>query len=461
MALNNEDIMTPGFRILIVDDEPEIVKLYEELLTQEGYEITTAYSGAEGLRYVREDLFDMVITDIRMPDVTGLDILNEVRKLHPDTLVLLITAFGTIEAAIKAMKEGAYDYISKPARNDEIRLIVKRGLEQRQLQKNYQNLQKGLKDKYRLENIVGRSNEMLEVYKTVAKISQSRATVLITGESGTGKELVARAIHQNSPRAERPFVVIHCASLPETLIESELFGYMKGSFTGAMSSKKGLFEEADTGTVFLDEIGDVPLATQVKLLRVLQEKEIRRIGAEQPIKVDVRIIAATNRNLEDMIQKSQFREDLYYRLSVVSIQLPPLRSRRDDINLLVQHFLRKYCQEAGVPLKIISPDAMHLMESYNWPGNVRELENVIERAVNLSFRDGITVDDLPQKLIEKKVISQPSLMEQTPTLEELEKNYLIKLLNENDWNYTETAEKMGISVRTVQRMVSRFHLEKR
>jgi len=452
--------MKPGFRILIIDDEPEIVKLYQEILTQEGYDVTPAFSGVEGIQSVREDLFDMVITDIRMPEITGLDILQEVKKLHPETMVLLITAFGTIEAAIKAMKEGAYDYISKPARNDEIKIIVRRGLEQKQLQKDYQNLQKGLKDKYRLENIVGHSNEMLEVYKTVAKISPSRATVLITGESGTGKELVARALHQNSPRADRPFVVIHSASFPESLIESELFGYMKGAFTGAISSKRGLFEEADSGTVFLDEIGDIPLSTQVKLLRVLQEREIRRIGAEQPVKIDVRVIAATNRNLEEMIQKGQFREDLYYRLSVVCIPLPPLRERKEDINLLIQHFVRKYCLEAGIPQKIISPEAVKMMESYNWPGNVRELENVVERAVNLSFREGITVDDLPMKLKEKNGNSIVSLLDQNLTLDELEKNYLMKLLKECNWNYTQTAEKMGISVRTVQRMVSRFHLEK-
>lgn len=451
--------MPKKYNILIVDDDAEMVNLMEEILEKEGYSITKVFQGTEALQTIKDEIFDMVITDIRMPEIGGLDILRAVKKIHPETIVLLVTAFGTIETAISAMREGAYDYIAKPFRIDEIRILVKRALDQQRLMKEYAYLQAGLKEKYRLENIVGRSNEMLEVYKTVAKVSDSRSTVLITGESGTGKELIARAVHHNSSRADRPFVAIHCAALPEQLIESELFGYVKGAFTGANAAKRGMFEEADTGTCFLDEIGDIPLSTQVKLLRVLQEKEIRRIGAEQTIKVDVRIIAATNANLEKLIAEGKFREDLYYRLSVVSIHLPPLRERKEDIELLAQHFLRKYSQESGSAPKAIYPGSMELLLKYSWPGNVRELENVLERAINLAQHELIMPEDLPEKLREQQPESPLALLSQHLTMRDLEKKYLLLVLQENNWNYTISAEKLGISVRTIQRMVQRYKLD--
>ncbi len=450
--------MSKKYNILIVDDDAEMVNLLEEILEKEGYSVTKAFQGKEALQTIKDEIFDMVITDIRMPEIGGLDILRAVKKIHLETIVLLVTAFGTIETAISAMREGAYDYIAKPFRIDEIRILVKRALDQQRLMKEYAYLQAGLKEKYRLENIVGSSNEMLEVYKTVAKVSDSRSTVLITGESGTGKELIARAVHHNSSRADRPFVAIHCAALPEQLIESELFGYVKGAFTGANTAKRGMFEEADTGTCFLDEIGDIPLSTQVKLLRVLQEKEIRRIGAEQTIKVDVRIIAATNANLEKLIAEGKFREDLYYRLSVVSIHLPPLRERKEDIEPLAQHFLRKYSQESGASPKAIYPGAMELLLKYSWPGNVRELENVLERAVNLAQHELIMSEDLPDKLREQQPAIQASLLTQKLTMRDLEKQYLLQILRETEWNYTLSADRLGISVRTIQRMVLRYKL---
>ena len=452
--------MSSKFKVLIADDDQAITSLFEEILSGEGYQVTAVNGGAAALKVIRDEDLDMLITDIMMPEVSGLDILHEVKKNHPDTMVILITSFGTVEAAISAMKDGAYDYISKPFKIDEIVLSVRRALEQKELLKQYQFLQKGIKEKYKLENIVGRSNEMLDVYKTVAKIAPSRSTVLITGESGSGKELVARAIHQNSTRADKPFVVIQCASIPETLIEGELFGYMKGAFTGANATRRGLFEEADTGTCFLDEIGEIPLSTQVKLLRVIQEREVRRLGADHPIKIDVRIIAATNRKLEDMIKEGKFREDLYYRLSVVSIHLPPLRERTEDIPLLCQHFIRKYCTEYNKPIKMLSPEAAILLTQYNWPGNVRELENVIERAVNLSYHDVIMMEDLPDKVSLTVKSAVINFIDENITLDELEQKFLEKNLKDTNWNYTLTAEKMGISVRTIQRMVSRFNLKK-
>jgi DNA-binding NtrC family response regulator len=450
--------MPKKYNILIVDDDAEMVNLLEEILEKEGYSVTKAFRGKDALQIIKDEIFDMIITDIRMPEIGGLDILRAVKKIHPETIVLLVTAFGTIETAISAMREGAYDYIAKPFRIDEIRILVKRALDQQRLMKEYAYLQAGLKEKYRLENIVGSSNEMLEVYKTVAKVSDSRSTVLITGESGTGKELIARAVHHNSSRADRPFVAIHCAALPEQLIESELFGYVKGAFTGANNAKRGMFEEADTGTCFLDEIGDIPLSTQVKLLRVLQEKEIRRIGAEQTIKVDVRIIAATNANLEKLIAEGKFREDLYYRLSVVSIHLPPLRDRKEDIELLAQHFLRKYSLESGSSPKAIYPGTIELLLKYSWPGNVRELENVLERAVNLAQHELIMPEDLPDKLRVQQPVTPESLLTQKLTMRELEKQYMLQTLQENNWNYTVSADHLGISVRTIQRMIQRYKL---
>jgi len=370
----------------------------------------------------------------------------------------MMTAFGSIETAIRAIKEGAYDYVSKPFKLDEIKLTLQRALEQRRLVEENIHFRQELITKYKLENIVGRSPQMLQVYKTIARVAESRSTVLVTGESGTGKELIARAIHFNSPRAARPFVAVDCSSLAETLLESELFGHVRGAFTGAVAAKKGLFEEADRGTCFLDEIGDISLAMQAKLLRVLQEHEIKRVGGTETIKIDVRIVAATNQNLEALVTEKKFREDLFYRLNVVSIHLPSLRERPEDVPLLADHFLRKYASQNNKPVSRISPEAMDLMVRHRWPGNVRELENVIERAATLSGTNLILPEDLPRRLqMEPAQMSLSSLPSRMP-LSELEKLYIQKVLEETGGNKKKAADILGIDRRTLYRMATRLGL---
>jgi two-component system, NtrC family, response regulator AtoC len=448
--------------ILIVDDDLEMCRLLAEILDKEAYQTTTACSGREALEIIGKQSFDLVISDIKMPDINGIDVLKAVKQTSPETIILMITAFGTIESAISAMKQGAYDYIAKPFRIDEIKIGVKRALDQRQLLIEHRHLQQGLKEKYRFDNIVGSSNEMVEIYKLVAKVSSTRSTVLITGESGTGKELVARAIHFNSPRSEKPFVVVNCSAIPETLIESELFGHVKGAFTGATNMRRGLIEESDGGTCFLDEIGDLGLNVQSKLLRVLQEREIRRVGSDETFKVDIRVIAATNKELELAVKEGKFREDLFYRLSVVSIHLPPLRNRKEDIPLLIHHFLNKYSLVNDRLLPSFAPDAQRLLSNYTWPGNVRELEHVIERAVTLSTSPMIMAEELPPKIYQPQVGVEPqatNLPQAGLTLDEINKQYLVKTLHATDWNLTKTAELLEISVRTIQRMIERYQLK--
>jgi DNA-binding NtrC family response regulator len=370
----------------------------------------------------------------------------------------MMTAFGSIETAIRAIKEGAYDYVSKPFKLDEIKLTLQRALEQRRLVEENIHYRQELITKYKLENIVGRSPQMLQVYKTIARVAESRSTVLVTGESGTGKELIARAIHFNSPRAARPFVAVDCSSLAETLLESELFGHVRGAFTGAVAAKKGLFEEADRGTCFVDEIGDISLAMQAKLLRVLQEHEIKRVGGTETIKIDVRIVAATNQNLEALVTEKKFREDLFYRLNVVSIHLPSLRERPEDVPLLADHFLRKYASQNNKPVSRISPEAMDLLVRHRWPGNVRELENVIERAAILSGTNLILPEDLPRRLqMEPAQMSLSSLPSRMP-LSELEKLYIQKVLEETGGNKKKAADILGIDRRTLYRMATRLGL---
>jgi two-component system response regulator AtoC len=370
----------------------------------------------------------------------------------------MMTAFGSIETAIGAIKEGAYDYVSKPFKLDEIKLTIRRALEQKRLVEENQLYRQELITKYKLENIVGRSSGMLQVYKTIARVADSRSTVLITGESGTGKELIARAIHFNSSRAAKPFVAVDCGALAETLLESELFGHVRGAFTGAVVNKKGLFEEADGGTCFLDEIGDISAAMQAKLLRVLQEHEIKKVGGTDTIKIDVRIVAATNKNLEELVEEKKFREDLFYRLNVVTIHLPPLRERAEDIPLLADHFLRKYMGENKKNVSQISPEAMEFLLTYGWPGNVRELENVIERSVTLSHRSVILPDDLPRRIrAEKKGDLAQTLPSHLP-LAELEKIYIQKILEEAGGKKKKAADILGIDRRTLYRMAARFGL---
>jgi two-component system response regulator AtoC len=445
-------------RILVVDDDEITCNLLEEVLSKEGYVVHKALNGREAIEKGEGAPFDVVLTDIRMLDVDGMEVLRAYRHRNPETIIIMMTAFASIETAIRAIKEGAYDYVSKPFKLDEIKLTIQRALEQRRLLEENLHYRQELITKYKLENIVGRSPQMLQVYKTIARVAESRSTILIIGESGTGKELVARAIHFNSPRASRPFVAVDCSSLAETLLESELFGHVRGAFTGAVTSKKGLFEEADRGTCFLDEIGDISLTMQAKLLRVLQEHEIKRVGGTETTKIDVRIVAATNKNLDELVAEKKFREDLFYRLNVVSMHLPPLRDRSEDIPLLADHFLRKYAADNQKPVCRLSPEAMDLMIHFRWPGNVRELENVIERAATLSSSNIIMPEDLPRRLqMEPAQLSISSLPSRIP-LSELEKLYIQKVLEETGGNKKRAADILGIDRRTLYRMATRLGL---
>jgi two-component system response regulator AtoC len=450
--------MTP-IHVLVVDDDVITCNLLEEVLSKEGYLVDKALSGQEAIQKGETQLFDVVLSDIRMAEVDGMAVLKAFKQKSPDTIVIMMTAFGSIETAIQAIKEGAFDYVSKPFKLDEIKLTIQRALEQRELFKENILYRQELITKYKLENIVGRSPQMLKIYKTIARVADTKSTVLITGESGTGKELIARAIHYNSSRASRPFIAIDCSSLAENLLESELFGHVRGAFTGAIANKRGLFEEANNGTCFLDEIGDISLAMQAKLLRVLQEHEIKRVGGTDTIKIDVRIIAATNKNLEELVAEKKFREDLFYRLNVVTIHLPPLRERPEDIELLAEHFLNKFATENNKPVPHLSKEALELLKRYNWPGNVRELENVIERAVTLAQRPLILPEDLPRRIRQEE--SSPSSVGFLPSkipLSELEKIYIKKVLEETGGNKKKAAEILGIDRRTLYRMAARYGL---
>jgi DNA-binding NtrC family response regulator len=450
--------MSPRVRVLVVDDDEITCNLLEEVLAKEGYAVDRALNGREAINKGERVPYDVVLTDIRMIGADGMEVLRAYRQKSPETIIIMMTAFGSIETAIRAIKEGAYDYVSKPFKLEEIKLTIHRALEQSRLFRENLQYRQELITKYKIENMVGRSPQMLQVYKTIARVAESRSTVLISGESGTGKELVARAIHFNSLRASKPFVAVDCGSLAETLLESELFGHVRGAFTGAVISKKGLFEEADGGTCFLDEVGDISLSMQAKLLRVLQEHEIKRVGGTETIKIDVRIVAATNKNLEELVAEKKFREDLFYRLNVVFIHLPSLRERAEDIPLLADHFLRKYAVENAKPVSQISQEALEHLARYGWPGNVRELENVIERAVTLSHHSIILPEDLPRRLtVEPAEDSSRSLPSRIP-LSELEKLYLQKVLEETGGNKKKAAAILGIDRRTLYRMAARYGL---
>ena len=382
--------------ILVVDDEEIMREILETLLTREGYDVRVASSGAEGLEMARALPFDAAIVDIMMPGLNGIATLDELKRIDEDLNVIIITAYASIESAIAAMKTGAFDYVTKPFKNDEVLVVVRNAMERRRLLNENRNLRQNIQERYhKFANIIGRSPRMRQVFDLIIQAAPSRSTILIQGESGTGKELVARAIHANSSRSERSFVTVNSGNLPPDLLESTLFGHVKGAFTGAVYPKKGMFDLADKGSIFFDEIGNVPLETQAKLLRVIQERDFMRLGGMETIKVDVRIIAATNVDLRQMMEEGKFREDLFYRLHVISIQLPPLRDRKDDIPLLVQHFLDKYGDENKKGVLELTPDALDLLTDYDWPGNVRELENVIERAVVLTPGPRIGVELIP------------------------------------------------------------------
>ncbi len=446
--------------ILLVDDEKSVSKTISIFLQKEGYRVEEASNGKEALEKMKTKFFDLVITDLKMKPIDGMEMLRETKRINPMTEVIVMTAFSTVESGVEAMKLGAYDYIQKPFDKDEFVILVAKALERKQLITEVEQLQDELKEKYRFENIVGNSNEMLDMFSLSIKVAPTDSTVLISGESGTGKELIAKAIHLNSRRKNRSFVTINCGALPENLQESELFGHVRGAFTGAIRDKRGLFQEANGGTLFLDEIGETAPSTQVKLLRFLQDGEIRRVGENDPIHVDVRLLAATNQDLEKSIEEGRFREDLYYRLNVIPLQMPPLRKRRDDIPLLVNYFLDKNVSQKKKKIELVSPEAMKVLSGYHWPGNVRELENVMERAVILTNRNVIMPEDLPESIQKgQSGRSKPEANIGDRTLEELEEYYILKALEKYSWNQKQVSEVLGISTTTLWRKLKSYGIE--
>ncbi|MFH1931117.1 MAG: sigma-54 dependent transcriptional regulator [Pseudomonadota bacterium] len=452
--------------ILIVDDEKNYLLVLEALLGPEGYEIITAGNAHDALRSVREADLDLVITDVKMPGMNGIELLEESKKIKPELPVIIMTAYGSIEMAVEAMKKNAYDYITKPFQNEQLKLTVKKALDNYRLIKQNKLLSQALSDRFRYGNMVGKSKPILKIYDIIEKVAQSKASVLITGPSGTGKELIAKAIHYGGSRRDRPFVSINCGALTETLLESELFGHERGAFTGAVALKKGRFELADSGTLFLDEVGNMPPPLQVKLLRVLQEMEFERVGGTRTIKVDVRVLSASNRDIKDDVAEGIFREDLFYRLNVIQIEVPPLRERVDDIPLLVKHFIEKHVSDEDKGKIELSPEVWKAFYAYSWPGNVRELENVIERAVVLSVGEMITMEDLPDYLSEKKEeeIDLDKIVPLNLTLpeafERFEEKLIRRALAHSDQVQSRAAEMLGISRHVMHYKVKKYGLLK-
>ena len=453
-------------KILVADDDAVARELLADALKKEGHDVEAFSNGEDAIARGKEQKVDLVLTDIRMGTVDGLTVLREFKRFSPDTSIVLLTSFGSLEGAIEAIKQGAYDYLAKPFKKEEIKLVVQRSLDHCRLVRENARFREDLKSKEEWSPLVGSSPAMLEVYKLVARVSESRSTVLLQGESGTGKELIARAIHSNGPRREKPFIPVNCGALPDTLLESEMFGYEKGAFTGAVGTKTGLFEASNGGTLFLDEIGELGPALQVKLLRVMQDQEVRRVGSTTSLKVDVRIIAATNRDLEQFVKEEKFRDDLYYRLNVVRITLPSLMERKEDIPMLAHHFLQKCAAGSRGGVRGLLPETMALLKQYHWPGNVRELENAIERAVSLSHGPLLTPDDLPDAIRHSaaaEVGPKPPKTdydnEASLTLEEVEKRHLARVLRETRGNKVKAAKILGIDRRTLYRMAERFGLD--
>ncbi|MBM3324162.1 MAG: sigma-54-dependent Fis family transcriptional regulator [Calditrichaeota bacterium] len=447
-------------RILVVDDEESMREFLNVVLSKEGYSVYAVGSGKEALEALAQDNFALLISDLRMPEMSGLELVALARKRHPQLAVIVITAFASLESAIEALRLGASDYIMKPFQVDEILLVVAKACEQLDLRRENQSLREQLRHRADRLQIIAESPRMKKILEVVKRIGPSDATILITGESGTGKELIAQALHAYSLRSEAPFVTINCGALPDTLLESELFGHTRGSFTGAVRDKEGLFKVASRGTLFLDEIAEMSPALQVKLLRALQEREILPIGATKPVKADVRVIAATNADIEKKQKSGEFRSDLYYRLAVIPIHLIPLREREEDIPALVTFFLERTCKRNGLALKRISPEAMKLLLAYPWPGNVRELENTIERAVILTESDMVMPESLPGKIHASESSSfrwqpaQPSM-----TLEEVERDYLVQVLHETGWQKRRASEILGIDPSTIYRKLQRYGIE--
>jgi two-component system response regulator AtoC len=449
------------YNILAVDDDKSISTLVKSILSLEkNYEVTTVINGEACLKYIREEIPDLVLMDIQMPGIDGIETLKRIKEHDSRIPVIMMSAHGTIERAVRSMKLGAYDFITKPIERERLLITVKNALMTSSLKREVDELKSELKQKYTFKNIIGQSGVMQEVFKSVEKVVDSNVTVLIQGESGTGKELIARAIHYHGKtRSNKPFVAVNCTALPESLLESELFGHEKGSFTGAVGRRVGKFEQASSGTIFLDEVGLMSPATQAKVLRVLQEREFERVGGTELIKVDVRVISATNKDLEEAMKKGEFREDLYYRISVFPIKLPALRERKEDIPLLAAHFLKKYNDQENKQIEGISPEALELLMAYNWPGNVRELENAIERAVVLTTDKEIGAKELPvavRSLGEKKLYESDNTL--SSWIEKLEEEALRQALLENEGNISKTAKKLGIGRATIYRKAKKYGL---
>ena len=450
--------------ILIVDDEEVLQDVLASLVREEGHEPIAARTGEEALTLLEREEVDLVLLDLMLPGVPGIQVLREIRRREPDQVVVVITAYSSIETAIEAMREGAFHYIPKPFKNEEVLLTIRKGLEQRRLAVENRALKQQLRQRFGFDNILGKSKPMQQVFELIQLSAPAKSNILILGESGTGKELVAKAIHHHSRRADGPFVTVNSGSMPADLLESNLFGHIRGAFTGAVASKKGLFELAANGSIFFDEIGNIPLDTQAKLLRVIQEKEFMRLGGIDTVKVDVRIIAATNADLEDTVQAGQFREDLYYRLNVITVTLPPLRKRNEDIPLLVQHFLHQYARENEKPIRDVAPRAMELLLDYHWPGNVRELENVIERAVVLSTGETLDVDLLPTSVRHPETLgfSPPSLPANGISFKEAVSDYerqlIVKALQNCGGVQKKAAEMLRVKPTTLHEMMKRLNI---
>jgi two-component system response regulator AtoC len=447
--------MLQDSRIMIVDDDNETLELLREIVSKEGYQVDTAEHAQAALQKFDDIRPDVVITDVHMPGMDGLSLLTEIKNRSPETLVILLTAYGSLKTTVDGIKAGAFDYLSKPFIVDEIRLVVRRALEHKQVLSENQALKDQLRDRYRFDNIVGSSPGMVAVYKLIARVAQTDSTVLIQGESGTGKELVARAIHANSSRRSGPFITVDSGALTESLLESELFGHERGAFTGAIAQKKGLLEKAHMGTCFFDEMANISPTLQSKLLRVLQEREIRRVGGGSSMSVDVRMIAATNKDLKPLVDAGSFREDLYYRLNVVTITIPPLRERPEDIPVLTQYFVQNYGARKEKPVSDISPEAMALLLRYPWPGNVRELEHVIERAIVLTPNPTILPHDLPES-IQETAAGSASQGSAWKTLDSLERDYILRVLDANQRDLGRASEILGIHRKTLLRKLRRY-----
>ncbi|MBL7715229.1 MAG: sigma-54-dependent Fis family transcriptional regulator [Bdellovibrionales bacterium] len=456
-------------RILVIDDDEVMRKLVREVLLKDGHQVEMAGSGEAAIPFLKKEVFPIVVTDVRMLDLGGMDVLREVKKRNPESVVILMTGFGSMDGAIEAIREGAFDYISKPFKIDDLKALVKRAADHweslRSRPKGTQQTGSPALDVSQ-KGLIGKSAKIIEIYKTLARAALSQSNVLVTGESGTGKELVARAIHENSQRRQKPFVAVNCGALAENLLESELFGHVRGAFTGATHDKKGLFEEANGGTLFLDEIGDVSAPLQIKLLRVLQEGEMKPVGSNETRRVDVRLIAATHRDLGALVSQEKFREDLYYRLKVIEISIPPLRERKEDIPQLVEVFLIRYSEKNGKQISHVSDEAMKYLNGYSWPGNVRELEHSIERAVALTKTSVLYPEDLPLEIREP---SSPDLAgtgsgvagNQPNSLEDIEKLHILRVLQENGYNKSKAADALGIDRATLYRKASRYGIDLR